>query len=99
MILAVHYRNRERAGDRLSPGFRIALTLLGGVRVHRRTPPGDKRGLTGPFLAIWLGGVAEAVATPGARAAEKVKGVGRATAAEPSARHVRSWYSNGLSVF
>ena len=22
----------ERAGDRLSPGFRIALTLLGGVR-------------------------------------------------------------------
>jgi hypothetical protein len=42
---------------------------------------GDKRGLPGPFLAIWLGDVAEAVATPGAMAAEKVKGVGRATAA------------------
>jgi hypothetical protein len=34
-----------------------------------------------PFLAFWLGGVAEAVATPGAGAAEKVKGVGQATGA------------------
>ena len=28
---------------------------------------------------FWLGGVAEAVATPGAGAAKKVKGVGKAT--------------------
>jgi hypothetical protein len=34
-----------------------------------------------PFLAFWLGGVAEAVATPGAAATEKIKGVGKATAA------------------
>ena len=34
-----------------------------------------------PFLAFWLGGVAEAVATPSAGAAEKVKGVGKATGA------------------
>jgi hypothetical protein len=34
-----------------------------------------------PFLAFWLGGVAEAVATPGARAAEKVQRVGKATGA------------------
>ena len=34
-----------------------------------------------PFLAFWLGGVAEAVATPGAGAAEKAKGVGKATGA------------------
>jgi hypothetical protein len=34
-----------------------------------------------PFLVFWLGGVAEAVATPGAGAAEKVTGVGKATAA------------------
>ena len=33
------------------------------------------------FLAFWLGGVAEAVATPGAGAAEKAKGVGKATGA------------------
>ena len=33
------------------------------------------------FLAFWLGGVAEAVATPGAGAVEKAKGVGKATAA------------------
>ena len=33
------------------------------------------------WLAFWLGGVAEAVATPGAGAAEKAKGVGKATAA------------------
>jgi hypothetical protein len=35
----------------------------------------------GPFLLFWLGGVAEAVATPGAGAAEKIKGVGKATGA------------------
>jgi hypothetical protein len=35
----------------------------------------------GPFFAFWLGGVAEAIATPGAGAAEKIKGVGKATAA------------------
>ena len=34
-----------------------------------------------PFLAFWLGGVAEAVTTPGAGAAEKAKGVGKATGA------------------
>jgi hypothetical protein len=34
-----------------------------------------------PFLAFWLAGVAEAVATPGAGAAEKIKGVGKATGA------------------
>jgi hypothetical protein len=34
-----------------------------------------------PFLAFWLGGVAEVVATPGAGAAEKIKGVGKATGA------------------
>jgi hypothetical protein len=34
-----------------------------------------------PFLAFWLGGVAEAVATPSAGAAEMVKGVGKATGA------------------
>jgi hypothetical protein len=34
-----------------------------------------------PYLAFWLGGVAEAIATPGAAAAEKIKGVGKATAA------------------
>jgi hypothetical protein len=28
---------------------------------------------------FWLGGVAEAVATPGAGAAEKIKGAGKAT--------------------
>jgi hypothetical protein len=33
------------------------------------------------FLAFWLGGVAEAVDMPGAGAAEKVKGVGKATGA------------------
>jgi hypothetical protein len=33
------------------------------------------------FPAFWLGGVAEAVATPGAGAAERIKGVGKATAA------------------
>ena len=33
------------------------------------------------FLAFWLGGVAEAVATPGAGAAEKAKGVGKAMGA------------------
>ena len=32
-------------------------------------------------LGIWLGGVAEVVATPGAGAAEKAKGVGKATGA------------------
>jgi hypothetical protein len=32
-------------------------------------------------LAFWLGGVAEVVATPGAGAAEKIKGVGKATGA------------------
>ena len=31
------------------------------------------------FLAFWLGGVAEVVATPGAGAAEKIKGAGKAT--------------------
>jgi hypothetical protein len=35
----------------------------------------------GPFLAFWLASVAEAVATPDAGAAEKVKGVAEATAA------------------
>ena len=34
-----------------------------------------------PFLAFWLAGVAEAVATPSANAAEKIKGVGKATGA------------------
>ena len=34
-----------------------------------------------PFLVFWLGGVAETVARPGARAAEKIKGVGKATGA------------------
>ena len=33
------------------------------------------------FLAFWLGSVVEAVATPGAGAAEKAKGVGKATGA------------------
>ena len=33
------------------------------------------------FLAFWLGGVAEVVATPGAGAAEKIKGVGKARGA------------------
>jgi hypothetical protein len=33
------------------------------------------------FLTFWLGGVAEAVAMPGAGAAEKIKGVGKATGA------------------
>jgi hypothetical protein len=33
------------------------------------------------FLAFWLGGVAEVVATPGAGATEKVKGIGKATGA------------------
>ena len=33
------------------------------------------------FLAFWLGCVVEAVATPGAGAAEKAKGVGKATGA------------------
>jgi hypothetical protein len=42
---------------------------------------GDKRGLPGPFLAFWLAGVAEAVVMPGTGAAEKAKGVGKATAA------------------
>jgi hypothetical protein len=34
-----------------------------------------------PFLTFWLGGVAEAVATPGVGAAEKIKGVGKTTGA------------------
>ena len=34
-----------------------------------------------PNFAIWLGGVAEAVATPGAGVAEKAKGAGKATGA------------------
>jgi hypothetical protein len=33
------------------------------------------------FLAFWLGGVVEAVTTPGAGAAEKAKGVGTAKGA------------------
>jgi hypothetical protein len=33
------------------------------------------------FLVFWLGGVVEAVATPGPGAAEKAKGVGKATGA------------------
>ena len=37
--------------------------------------------LLAPFLAFWLGGVAEAVATPGAGAVEKITGVGKATGA------------------
>ena len=37
--------------------------------------------LFAPFLAFWLGGVAEAVTTPSAGAAEKIKGVGKATGA------------------
>jgi hypothetical protein len=32
-----------------------------------------------PYLAFWLGGVAEAVITPGAGAAEKIKDVGKAS--------------------
>ena len=34
-----------------------------------------------PFLTFWLGGVAEAIAKPGSEAAEKIKGVGKATGA------------------
>jgi hypothetical protein len=34
-----------------------------------------------PYLAFWLGGVVEAVVKPGAGAAEKVKGVAKATGA------------------
>jgi hypothetical protein len=34
-----------------------------------------------PFLAFWLGGTVEAVATPAAGAAEKIKSVGKATGA------------------
>ena len=34
-----------------------------------------------PFFAFWLGGVAEAFATPGVGTAEKIKGVGKATGA------------------
>jgi hypothetical protein len=34
-----------------------------------------------PFLAFWLVGVAEEVATPGAGVADKIKGVGKATGA------------------
>jgi hypothetical protein len=35
----------------------------------------------GPFFVFWLSGVVEVVATPGAGAAEKIKGVGKATGA------------------
>jgi hypothetical protein len=34
-----------------------------------------------PFLAFWLGGVAEATTRPGIGAAQKIKGVGKATGA------------------
>ena len=34
-----------------------------------------------PFLVFWLGGVVETVARPGVRAAEMIKGVGKATGA------------------
>ena len=41
-----------------------------------------------PFFVFWLGGVVEAVAAPGAGAAEKIKGAGKAT----------GWLCSGSSV-
>jgi hypothetical protein len=38
-------------------------------------------GLLVPFLVFWLGGLVEAVTTPGAGVSEKMQGVGKATAA------------------
>jgi hypothetical protein len=39
------------------------------------------RSFEAAFFAFWLGNVAEVVTTPGAGALEKIKGVGKATAA------------------
>ena len=75
----VELRDAEAAALVRSKVLHVALvvgTVLAGVWSANL----DAASLI-PFLAFWLGGVAETVATPGGGAAEKAKGVGKATGA------------------
>ena len=78
----VELRDAEAAALVRSKAVHVAL-LVGVMLVT--VWAGDAEGVLSAiliaFLAFWLGGVAEAVATPGAGAAEKAKGVGKATGA------------------
>jgi hypothetical protein len=75
----VELRDAEAAALVRSKAVHVAL-LVGAVLAAVWVADYWVAFLTG-FLAVWLGGVAEAVATPGAGAAEKAKGVGKATGA------------------
>ena len=75
----VELRDAEAAALVRSKAVHVAL-VAGGVIVGVWSANGGASTLIA-FLAFWLGGVAEAVATPGAGAAEKAKGVGKATGA------------------
>ena len=57
------------------------VALLAGAVLAGVWSANSKAAIYIVSLAFWLGGVAEAVATPGAGAAEKAKGVGKATGA------------------
>jgi hypothetical protein len=75
----VELRDDEAAARVWSKAVHLVLLVV-AVPAGVWSANGQISGLIG-FLAFWLGGVAEAVATPGAGAAEKIKGVGKATAA------------------
>ena len=74
----VELRDAEAAALVRSKAVHVAL-VAGAVLAGVWSASGVA--LSIPFLAFWLGGVAEAIATPGAGAAEKAKGVGKATGA------------------
>ena len=59
----------------------VHMTLLAWAVLAGVWSANSKAAIYIGSLAFWLGGVAEAVATPGAGAAEKAKGVGKATGA------------------
>jgi hypothetical protein len=73
----VELRDTEAAALVRSKVVHMAL-LPAAVLAGVRSGEGNIAWLAA-FLAFWLGGVAEEVTTPGAGAAEKAKGVGRAT--------------------
>ena len=75
----VELRDAEAAALVRSKAVHVAL-LAGAMLAGVWSVDFDAASMNA-FLAFWLGGVAEAVATPGAGAAEKVKGFGKATGA------------------
>jgi hypothetical protein len=77
----VELRDAEAAALVRSKAVHVALIVGAVLATVWSADGGTAANTIWPGLAFWLGGVAEAVATPGTGAVEKAQGVGKATGA------------------